>query len=75
MINVKDADAVDERDVYTPPCIVRISDLKQGAGQKTGYCDTGSGDSGDCCTGIGAGIGCYNGNSPGTACSQGQGVH
>jgi hypothetical protein len=60
MVNVKDA--VDERDVYTPPCVVRIRDLKKGAGQKFESCETGSGDSGDCCTGNHPSLGCFTGN-------------
>jgi hypothetical protein len=45
MVSVQDA--VDSRDVYTPPRVVKISDLKQGAGD----CTPGSGDSGDCLPG------------------------
>jgi len=36
----------DSRVVYTPPCVVKISDLKQGAGS----CATGSGDADGCKT-------------------------
>ena len=49
----------DERALYTPPCVVKISDLKQGAGT----CQSGSGDAAECC----------NGNNPGTICSTGNG--
>jgi hypothetical protein len=57
-------DSVDERDVYTPPCVVRISDLKQGNGQH--ICESGSGDTlccfasgnsaNDFCSGNGNGV-------------------
>ena len=57
--------AVDERDVYTPPCVVRISDLNRGEGQGS-VCHTGSGDTFECynngngadasCTGTGSGV-------------------
>ena len=73
----KKIDISDSRVVYTPPCVVRIGDLKQGAGT----CQSGSGDSGTCLTyGHSAGDGCYgDGNSargPGTrSCvSNGNGV-
>ena len=36
----------DPRAVYTPPCVVRMTDLKQGAGS----CVPGSGDT-ECCSG------------------------
>ena len=50
----------DSRAVYTPPCVVRISDLKEGAG----LCAPGSGDSGECYpNGNSAGTGCYDGNT------------
>ena len=66
MANV--GDAVDERDVYTPPCVVRISDLKQGAGD--GYCEKGSGDAHECFTGNSASVCCFNnGNSPNGFCT------
>jgi hypothetical protein len=52
----------DSRAVYTPPCVVRISDLKKGAGD----CRTGSGDAGVCNTGNSAtDLGCGTGNSAG----------
>jgi hypothetical protein len=64
MVSVKDA--VDERDVYTPPCVMRISDLKQGEGQHACR-GTGSGDTEEC-------LG--NGNSATGICSTfGVGVH
>ena len=63
MVSVKDA--VDERDVYTPPCVVRISDLNRGEGQGS-VCSTGSGDVYQCwqngngadvyCTTVGNGV-------------------
>jgi hypothetical protein len=60
MITSKESGVGDSREVYTPPCVVRISDLKQGAGICT---PTGSGDIGDCCTG----------NNPGAVCGTGNG--
>ena len=64
MVNVKDA--VDERDVYTPPCVVRISDLKQGEGDCT---PTGSGDTAACITGNSAtDHGCSQGNNAFGSC-------
>ena len=50
MVSVNDA--VDTRDAYTPPRVVRISDLKQGAGQKIGDYLSGSGNSNTCGDGI-----------------------
>ena len=55
----------DSRAVYTPPCVVRISDLKQGKGLCT---STGSGDSDRCyangSAASGTGQGCFsNGNN------------
>jgi hypothetical protein len=41
----KETGVSDSRAVYTPPCVVRISDLKQGAGL---CASTGSGDAADC---------------------------
>jgi hypothetical protein len=57
MVRVKDV--VEKRDVYVPPCVVKISDLKQGAGE----CGSGSGDANDCCTGNSAADTCIPGNS------------
>ena len=59
----------DSRAIYTPPCVVRISDLKQGSGVCT---STGSGDLA-CAVGSNAGsMGCYTGNVvSGTYCSYG----
>ena len=60
----KETGVSDSRAVYTPPCVVRISDLKQGAG----LCATGSGDSDRCyangSAASGTGQGCFsNGNN------------
>jgi len=58
----KKTDIIDSRAVYTPPCVVRINDLKQGAGACQ---QTGSGDAYGC-VGTGnsaAGAGCSTGNS------------
>jgi hypothetical protein len=41
-------DAADVLDIYTPPCVVRISDLNRGNGQQLLACAPGSGDAGDC---------------------------
>ena len=41
----------DSRAKYTPPCVVKISDLKQGLGN--GACLSGSGAAGDCNAGTG----------------------
>jgi hypothetical protein len=61
-------DAADERDVYSPPSVVRINDLNRGEGQ-TG-CSTGSGDADLCLTnGNSAHTACdFNGNSAGQYC-------
>jgi hypothetical protein len=71
--------AVDARDTYTPPCVVKMTDLKQGAGD----CTSGSGDTvchngnlatgfpGGCCTGNSATHDCVNGNSPSGGCHTG----
>ena len=66
MVNVKDA--VDERDVYTPPCVVKISDIKRGEGQHA--CQTGSGDTEYCYPGNSA-LNCCdkNGNSATGICN------
>ena len=39
----------DSRAIYTPPCVVKISDLKQGQG----HCMNGSGNVGGCDAGTG----------------------
>ena len=60
----------DSRAVYTPPVVVKISDLKQGAG--AGCTPMGSGDDNICFTGnLASGqYGCWDGNSPtGGICS------
>jgi hypothetical protein len=55
-------DAVVEREVYTPPRVVKMSDLNPGHGQ-IGTCGpAGSGESGFCKVGNSAGTGCYAGN-------------
>jgi hypothetical protein len=60
---VSEKETVEKRDVYAPPCVVKISDLKQGAG----ICHPGSGDSGCCWT---------NGNNASDICSaNGNGVY
>jgi hypothetical protein len=60
VVSVKDA--LDERDVYYPPSVVRICDLKRGEGDHG--CDpTGSGDATWCQTGNSAGGPCKDGNS------------
>jgi hypothetical protein len=51
----------DSRAVYTPPCVVRMNDLKEGAGSCT---TQGSGDSDGCSTGnVAHGRGCGPGQS------------
>ncbi len=60
MANVKGA--VDERAVYTPPRVVKMSDLNPGYGQVS-QCASGSGDGGPCKPGNMAGNGCYAGNA------------
>ena len=50
----------EQRSVYTPPCIVRMTDLKEGAGE---CIPTGSGDSGECNTGHQAADCVINGNT------------
>ena len=50
----------DKRALYTPPSVVKIDDLKQGAG----ICSNGSNDAQDCCSG----------NTPGWNCIEGSGV-
>ena len=64
----------DSRAVYTPPVVVRISDLKQGAGLCV---STGSGDSGVCdAYGNTAGSNCTsNGNGASGACVEGSTGH
>ena len=54
-------DVRDTRTIYVAPCVVKINDLKQGAG----LCSTGSGDSGYCNNNgnSAAGDGCGLGNS------------
>ena len=64
----KETNVSDSRVVYTPPMVVRISDLKQGVG----YCATqGSGDVAGCTpTGsTAAGGGCTTGNTAATRCA------
>ena len=61
----------DSRAVYTPPCVVRIGNLKQGAGLCV---STGSGDGEGCVpTGnVAAGRGCVPGNvATGQGCNPG----
>jgi len=54
----------DSRELYTPPCVVRINDLRQGEGQGGSYCESGSGDL----------VGCYtHGNNAGNFCANGNG--
>ena len=61
----------DSRAVYTPPCVVKISDLKQGAG--AGCMSNGSGDFGNChANGIGA-SGTYGCDANGNSASGGTG--
>jgi len=50
----------DKRALYTSPCVVKISDLKQGAGT----CSDGSNDTDHC----------LSGNTPGMDCDSGSGV-
>jgi hypothetical protein len=53
--------APDERAVYSPPCVVKISDLNRGEGQGQVCNPTGSGNS----------FGCNGGNSPvGAGCTE-----
>lgn len=59
MVQSEKTGECDLRPVYTAPCVVRICDLKQGAGD----CVFGSGDSGDCNTGNIAGAYCCSGNN------------
>ena len=49
----------DSRAIYTPPCVVKISVLKQGHGD----CNDGSGDAGECNAGNGAFV-CGTGSGP-----------
>ena len=66
-------DAVDERVVYTPPRVVKMSDLNPGYGEAS--CVPGSGVLGNCTTGTHPGFNCFSGNSPNGACSpSGSGV-
>jgi hypothetical protein len=66
----KDSGVGDSRAVYSPPCVVKINDLKQSSGQS--ICATGSGDALLCCTGNTAGSDCISmGNSAGFMCSSG----
>jgi len=51
------------RALYTPPCVVRISDLKPGEGMPPPQCSTGSGDAG-----------CANGPQATVDCNTGSGV-
>jgi hypothetical protein len=71
MANVKDA--VDERVVYTPPRVVKMSDLNPGYGENAS-CGPGSGVPGNCSTGTHPGFSCLSGNSPNGACTTGSGV-
>ena len=48
-VPLKKTGVCDSRAIYTPPCVVKISDLKQGHGA----CLSGSGASGACTTGTG----------------------
>lgn len=66
----KETGVSDSRAVYTPPCVVRISDLKHGAGDCT---PAGSGDSEICSTGHVASAvgGCIPGNDAFGQCSVG----
>jgi hypothetical protein len=66
----KDSGACDSRAVYSPPCVVKINDLKLGAGK----CDpSGSGDSEYCGTtgNSAAGLGCCTGNNASNGCWSG----
>jgi hypothetical protein len=59
----------DSRTLYTPPCVVRISNLKLGVGDCT---PVGSGDDASCHTGNSAtDHGCSTGNSAVGGCSSG----
>ena len=49
----------DKRALYTSPCVVKISDLKQGAG--------------DCVDGSNVTGHCLSGNTPGDDCDSGSG--
>jgi hypothetical protein len=61
---------VNERDVYSPPCVVAIGDLNRGTGQSA--CDpTGSGDSVMCDIGNSAGNYCETGNNAAQLCDTG----
>ena len=62
---------VDSRSLYTPPCVVRISELMKGDGLDETPCSTGSGRAGDCVTGISASFDCAIGNNAGAACYSG----
>jgi hypothetical protein len=56
-----------ERDIYSPPCVVRIGDLNRGEGQQA--CSlAGSGDAVMCNTGNAAGECFVSGNSAGVWC-------
>lgn len=60
MAHVKNA--AEEREVYTPPCVVKMRDLNPGDGQVTVCSLSGSGALGDCKVGNLPGSGCYAGN-------------
>jgi hypothetical protein len=63
-------DVVHERDVYSPPCVVRISDLNRGEGQQAGCNPTGSGAAEGCNSGNTAENTCIEaGNSAATFCT------
>jgi hypothetical protein len=63
-------DATGEQAVYSPPCVVRISDLNRGKGQQVACTPTGSGDANGCFTGNSADAICNaNGNSPSGDCA------
>jgi hypothetical protein len=64
-------DAVVEREVYTPPRVVKMSDLNRGHGEAP--CASGSGALGDCRTGNSAGFSCTTGNSAVGICDVGSG--
>jgi len=60
----------DARELYSPPCVVRISDLRQGEGLPP-PCISGSGNAGGCATGNAAGDGCATGNTADGGCDIG----
>ena len=62
-VPLKKTGVCDSRAIYTPPCVVKISDLKQVEGN--GACASGSGAAGACASGSGAAAGGCNAGTGG----------